>query len=253
MELFECHHDISGDTWCKLYRSWLQASSYLSAFFFEVVYSLRTSRQSWGLGIWTDRSLKMIQNLSISFSFLGPYHVKLLPRSFGIVSVLPCPPQQQVPSVSDFKSEERKVSAARPIRLGNNGHKVLKATDWRQGAVRCCHYCHTQEIFRFDIWQSEGIRRIRRVPQRNEMSWAEFQCSGKKKRKKKKMKKKKNKVTYKHNHQCCVVTSKLPLIQNTSTVFGRRIRFARKGSWTKYCVRVGVLEAAVSKSGLWYN
>jgi hypothetical protein len=46
MELFECHHDISGDTWCKLYRSWLQASSYLSAFFFEVVYSLRTSRQS---------------------------------------------------------------------------------------------------------------------------------------------------------------------------------------------------------------
>lgn len=31
-----------------------------------------------------------------------------------------------VPSVSDFKSEERKVSAARPIRLG---HKVLKATD----------------------------------------------------------------------------------------------------------------------------
>lgn len=34
-----------------------------------------------------------------------------------------------VPSVSDFKSEERKVSAARPIRLGHNGHKVLKATD----------------------------------------------------------------------------------------------------------------------------
>lgn len=34
-----------------------------------------------------------------------------------------------VPSVSDLKSEERKVSAARPIRLGHNGHKVLKATD----------------------------------------------------------------------------------------------------------------------------
>lgn len=37
-----------------------------------------------------------------------------------------------VPSVSDLKSEERKVSAARPIRLGHNGHnghKVLKAMD----------------------------------------------------------------------------------------------------------------------------
>lgn len=63
------------------------------------------------------------------FLIFGSLSCEASPRSFGIVSVLPCPPQQQVPSVSDFKSEERKVSAARPIRLGHNGHKVLKATD----------------------------------------------------------------------------------------------------------------------------
>ena len=41
----------------------------------------------------------------------------------------------EVPSVSDFnKAEERKISAARPVRLG---HKVLKTTDWSCWQPRC--------------------------------------------------------------------------------------------------------------------